>query len=180
MATPKQEYSEFQVVANIGYEPPTPSVPPKTLQFPSALQHTTHQEGQPPAEADENFVSLAAQSESSTSPQSVESVSESVEAAEESQARHPLLRGRSPQMPLSNAIIKVPDTSTIRPKMEMPESEFAIMSEPLSVIQPLPQPKSSVAKRQPTLTVIATHEPKEIAIGAHHSLTVYYSTRIAD
>ena len=43
------------------------------------------------------------------------------------------------------------------------------MSEPLSVIQPLSKSKSSNIKRTPTLTVIAGHEPKEVAIGALHS-----------
>ena len=169
LATPKQEYAEFNVVANIGYAPPPSSVPPKTLQFPSALHHTASSEGETTIEIDDSVATPKSPGDEFISQQDVEAVSESIEAIDNTGTRHPLLIGRTPQTAISNATIKVPDASTVRPKMEMPESEFALMSETLSVIQPLPRAKSPTVKRTPTLTVIAGHEPKEIATGALHN-----------
>ena len=166
LATPKQEYADFHITANVGYEPPAPSVPPKTLQFPSALQQSTNPESEPLVEGKHT---LTARGSSATHKLEAEELSESLEAIDGSGGRHPLLKGRPPQAAASNAIIKVPDLATVRPKMELPESEFASMVEPLSMIRPLPRPEKPLGKRQPALTVVAGQESQELTTGALHS-----------
>mgnify|MGYP001189246798 CR=1 FL=1 len=166
LATPKQEYAEFHITANVGYEPPIPSVPPKTLQFPSAQGDTTD-----PEVAFSTQDNLTSPSQESAVLHSFEfdDVPESLEAVEGVDARHPLLQGRIQQPTASNATIKIPDLSAVRPKMELPESEFASVSEPLSMIHPLPRPLKDRKKRHNTLTVVAGHEGQELTTGAIHS-----------
>lgn len=165
LATPKQEYAEFHITANVGYEPPAPSIPPKTLQFPSALQHGTN-DG---SESVQNKSAVTAQAPSALEPLDDEEFSESLEAIDGAAMRHPLLQGRSPQPTTSNATIKIPDLATVRPKMELPESEFASVSEPLSIIRPLPRPLNPPGKRQTLLTVVTGQEGHELNTGPLHN-----------
>ena len=58
----------------------------------------------------------------------------------ESGARHLCSRVEHRSLPHRTRPLKYQTLATVRPKMELPESEFASVIEPLSMIRPLPRP----------------------------------------
>ena len=179
VAAPKQEYAEFQVTANVGYEPESPTVPPKTLQFPAALESKSVQSASIKA-----IDSDAQQTDQQETPVITEDGTEHTghEHQEDSppfvvQARHPLLQDRpvTSSEHTSNAIIKVPNLKAQRPQMEMPDDEFAPPQTNLSTVRTRSQTHATVrrtlaetTRSKPSLTVIPSSEPAPLQIGALH------------
>ena len=166
LATPKQEYAEFHITANVGYEPPVPSVPPKTLQFPSALQNT-------PLPAATNVApspsTVQASEDSLVQELDADDISESFEAVDGIcwSAIHCSQNTATRHFKRDHKDTRFIYRST--KELELPESEFASVIEPSSMIRP-PRPPKPVEKRQTILTIVAGQEGQELTTGALHNL----------
>ena len=184
VAAPKQEYAEFQVTANVGYRPESPTIPPKTLQFPAALKSKSIQHT--PTDRTLGAINQSSLEIPQTNQQDTafvkEVLSEDSDHKKEDQsfvvqARHPLLHDRpvTSSEHASNAVIKVPNLKAQRPKMEMPDDEFAPPTANLSTVRTRSQTHATVrrtlaetTRSKPSLKVIPSSEPSPLQIGALH------------
>ncbi len=188
VATPKDVYAELTVTAPAGYSPDTPVVPPKTLQFPTTTAVSTGDNTQTEATLDSmNAVVEHEQLQDSNVESNSDAPTDNHDASDAStsslspsnsvqsgptmeKGRHPLLKGKTPSAPKSNASIKIPQLDKVRRHMVIPDDEFAPPMDTLGTPLPFTQPVRSQTPQKPSpLRIVPSSVPEETPTGPLHS-----------